>query len=631
MTLTIKGKLALGLAAAFVLIVLGSLSLSFLIKREFDKSMIERAKAINADLVLAQAQIHLGAGDFSPALWRQNIARFAAFYGQVKTQEIIRIKVWAPDGTIIYSDATDIRGKQFPDNELFRRAISGETAVAIKPPVGMDNRNERGYEQLMEVYVPIRFAHLPISGVIEVYVKLDFVNEEIRRFNKFIVLFDLIVIAGIAVLGVVTFVFLTHTIVSPVLKLRRAAGAVAHGNFETRAEVRSRDEVGNLADAFNTMIIDLRQSHRDLSQAKDYLENVLSSMNDTLLVVNQDGTIARANDALLRLLHYRPEELIGKPVQIILGDAAKLVDPMQEGREFGSRERRYRAKNGEEIPILFSTSPLRKPDGTPQGVVCVGQDLTQRKAMELALVEHVKRMREDLRNAAEFQRAVLPAAVKVAYADVSLRYIPHSTVSGDVYGMRMNREGDLNVFLGDATGHGIAAAFMTMMAQIGLDTIPRNVSPQGVLNHLNRVLSAHESGRFMTGIFMRVNQKGHLRVANAGHPSVVIIPADGTRHVMLKRGGTALGMFTEQPIPYEEDTYRLGQGDKVFVFTDGIAEWPHPGGELFGYDRLIEVLEETRGSAIDTALDAVLARARDFAAGNPCQDDVTILGFEYRG
>jgi len=98
----------------------------------------------------------------------------------------------------------------------------------------------------------------------------------------------------------------------------------------------------------------------------------------------------------------------------------------------------------------------------------------------------------------------------------------------------LNRDQDVNIFLGDATGHGVAAAFMTMMIQIGLDAEPGNLPPDQVLRDLNHLLATREHGdKSVTGVFIRVTAKGLMTMAHAAHPPTIIIPADGSEVVLF--------------------------------------------------------------------------------------------------
>ncbi|MGK5095092.1 fused response regulator/phosphatase [Deltaproteobacteria bacterium TL4] len=247
----------------------------------------------------------------------------------------------------------------------------------------------------------------------------------------------------------------------------------------------------------------------------------------------------------------------------------------------------------------------------------------------LALKRHNDEMKEDLELAIEFQHSILPEVRDCAFLKITSRYIPYGGVSGDVYDLDFNRDGALNIFLGDATGHGIAAGFMTMMVQIALDNLRADVSTAEAIRTLNHLFASRETGKFITGAYLRVSPKGELKVTLAGHLPIVIIPEDGSEPVLLSHCGLALGIFFKEVVPYKEEHYQLQVGDKFFVYTDGFIEWMNDKHELFGQQRFVNFLSANRNSDLDTILNDLMVHIKEFAKGVRCQDDLTILAFQY--
>ncbi len=239
-----------------------------------------------------------------------------------------------------------------------------------------------------------------------------------------------------------------------------------------------------------------------------------------------------------------------------------------------------------------------------------------------------ERIQRDLTVAAEFQNAILPQMTEAPFLKIASRYLPYEKVSGDVYDLSFNRDGALNIFLGDATGHGVASAFMTMMVNIGLDQIRPNLPPGEVMRKLNKLLASRDTGLSVTGVYLRITPDGQLVTANAGHPPIVILPKKESNFVLLGEGGCALGMFLDEVVPYVDEHYHLQDGDKLFVFTDGITEWENRDKEQYGLNRLIEFFHEYRNKDLEESLGILLGNLFHF--GYSPGDDVTILGFEYQ-
>lgn len=247
------------------------------------------------------------------------------------------------------------------------------------------------------------------------------------------------------------------------------------------------------------------------------------------------------------------------------------------------------------------------------------------------LRRYKKLIESELKLAADVQRAVLPRVPELSYLEICVQYLPHGPVSGDVYDFLENRERELGVFVGDVTGHGIAAALVTMMVHLGLDSIRRNLPTDETVRRLNARLVRRETGRAVTGVFFRLTPAGYLHVTHAAHPSIIIIPADGRDLRRFSKGGCALGVFAEEPVSYEEECYRLRTGDKVFAFTDGVVEWRNPAGAVFSDQGLQAAIESLRGQSLGELVQGVVQAARDHAEGGRCADDLTVVAVEYQG
>lgn len=120
-----------------------------------------------------------------------------------------------------------------------------------------------------------------------------------------------LVIAVVAIsLALVIGILLSHSISNSINSLRDAVQEVTQGNLDKRTDATSKDEVGQLAKAFNQMT-------ESLLEARRLPDNILRSMKDSLFVVNNQGNIIEANQAALDVLGYKKEELVGRPIKDI--------------------------------------------------------------------------------------------------------------------------------------------------------------------------------------------------------------------------------------------------------------------------------------------------------------------------
>ncbi|MGR3178474.1 MAG: response regulator [Candidatus Anammoxibacter sp.] len=126
--------------------------------------------------------------------------------------------------------------------------------------------------------------------------------------------------------------------------------------------------------------------------SKNYVDNIIRSMVDMLIVHDVEGEIITVNSATTELLGYEEDELIGWPVSKVFGNGEI---PFNTCNGFCSNvEKTYLSKDGIMIPVLFSCSAIRGENDKVQGIVCVALDITERKKAD----EDIKRKNNELQN-----------------------------------------------------------------------------------------------------------------------------------------------------------------------------------------------------------------------------------------
>ena len=209
--------------------------------------------------------------------------------------------------------------------------------------------------------------------------------------------------------GAVASYLIARYFVRPIRRFAVVANSIGQGDFTVELDYSRNDEIGDLTRSFNDMAThlgqsraqlerrteDLRRTADDLQQttvSKNYVDNIMNCMLDTLMVVGPDGTIRTANRAACDLLGYSPEELIGTPLEAVTASeeftASGIVDLIGP-TSVQHLEVSYLAKNGKRTPMSFSSSPLATANGVP-GIVCVAQDITLRKKAEQQIKESLQ-------------------------------------------------------------------------------------------------------------------------------------------------------------------------------------------------------------------------------------------------
>ncbi len=215
----------------------------------------------------------------------------------------------------------------------------------------------------------------------------------LRDLRSLLRFFLLVAVAGLVIISIIAY-YLAGYLSRPIRELAVAAALLAKGNLTTKVRSRASGEVQLLIDSFNRMAHDFERT----TVSRDYVDNIVSSMMDTLVVVSPEGAITRLNEAACFLLGYREEEVVGFPFRLILGEepgsAATGVEEVLARGSISNQERWYRGSDGRRIPMLFSASVMRGSDGNVQGVVCVAQDITERKKAEEKLQKYSEELRE---------------------------------------------------------------------------------------------------------------------------------------------------------------------------------------------------------------------------------------------
>lgn len=206
------------------------------------------------------------------------------------------------------------------------------------------------------------------------------------------------------VLGGILYFLSKRFILDPVAELAEAAARLAGGDLSARVGIASTGEVQALIETFNRMSEQLQKT----TVSKEYVDNIISGMIDTLIVIAPDGTIKRGNRSLARLLGYEEAELIGKPWHAVLHGTEEdtrenLPDRIRARGFVSDLELLYVTREGKRIPMLFSAAVIRGGDGGDSDIVGVAQDITARKAV----AEELIRARETAENASRLKSEFL--------------------------------------------------------------------------------------------------------------------------------------------------------------------------------------------------------------------------------
>jgi phosphoserine phosphatase RsbU/P len=257
-------------------------------------------------------------------------------------------------------------------------------------------------------------------------------------------------------------------------------------------------------------------------------------------------------------------------------------------------------------------------------------------------------LERDLELAAQVQRTLLPPNdFRAAGWHFHYHWQPFRLVSGDYCDLIYSKDGEEEIWflMGDVSGKGVAASMlMTHLHAIFRSLTSRGVPPaEGKLSYplpagsptgngghsigqlmlmANRIFcESIMAGQFATMVGGRASSDGRVEIVNAGHCPVIVMKSDGVTR--LSSTGVPLGMFCEDTATVQ--TVNLGQGEMLFLYTDGLSEMSNPAGAQFGDERLGHFLAEHCAKPPGELVAACLRETERFAAGTPASDDLTMM------
>jgi PAS domain S-box-containing protein len=304
------------------------------------------------------------------------------FVNQAMGQDYVRyVIILDPNGRVVmHSDLPEV-GKTYTDSLSIK-------AVRSTRPGYTDVHTGKDRELHSDMFAPIAVSDVRLGTIRLSYSHLA-IQAQIAEAQQKIFLIGLLTAMGGGFIAYLLAVYIS----SPIKRITDATKNVALGRLDTQLVINRNDEIGALAEAFNRMTEDLQGS----TVSKDYFDNIIKSMNDTLLVVGPDSKIRSVNKATCALLEYEEEDLIGQDMNLIVPEDEKmcgdaLFKRLSQKSAIVNEETDYITKSRKRIPMLFSAAIMKDKEGKGEGAVCIARDVTERKQAEDALRESEKEL-----------------------------------------------------------------------------------------------------------------------------------------------------------------------------------------------------------------------------------------------
>ena len=215
--------------------------------------------------------------------------------------------------------------------------------------------------------------------------------------------------------------------------------------------------------------------------------------------------------------------------------------------------------------------------------------------------------------------------------DIYASMTPAKEVGGDFYDFFLLDDDHLGMVMADVSGKGVPAALFMMMSKILIKNFTmQGCSPAKVLEQVNQMICQNNKARMFVTVWLGILEisTGRITAANAGHEYPVIRIANGDYELFKDKHSFVVGGM--ENMKYKEYEMQLEKGGTLFLYTDGLAEAMDDSRNMFGTDRLLEVMNQNKDVDTKTLLANIKASVDAFVGGAEQFDDLTMLGIRLR-
>ncbi len=429
-----------------------------------------------------------------------------------------------------------------------------------------------------------------------------------------------------------------------------------------------RDENGKTVaiEGISRDVTDRKRAEEALRNNLQFLETLLDTIPSPVFYKDMQGSYRGCNRLFAKQILGLPDAHITSwslyneaetlPLDVVDVDS-ELDNQLFEAR--GVQVYVSTVKCADEVyrDFVISRATFVNAEGKAAGIVGVMQDITERIRMEVELknaYQNVKqlttRLQDEMNMAHRVQQSLLPPPTPDWHdLDVVCYNRPAREVGGDLYTYypfnhtgSPQAAGHYSLAVGDVSGKGMPAALLMAVSLASFrSVIEQELTPSDMLAHLDEAIAEHTrtTHQNCAMVYVQITAPLHdaggcaeqrngashtLRVANAGCIFPIIKRSDATIE-WVEAGGLPLGIGVGAYEGYEESTLGLQKGDMVILASDGLVEAMNADEEMFGFERLEQVVITGPQQSADAMLRHVQAAVETFIGTTELHDDVTIV------
>lgn len=392
---------------------------------------------------------------------------------------------------------------------------------------------------------------------------------------------------------------------------------------------------------------------------RDLFRTLIDYLPDNIFFKSRDSRFVLANKSTIKKMGVpTPADIIGRgDSNFFSAETAQLArreeeEVMRTGVPITNRVHCEQWKNGRYSWCKLSKFPWYASDGSVKGIVGIASDVTElvetqhrfrRQAEQLDAQNRA--LQKEINLAREIQQALQPERIPPrewqndatgALRSARFHHIfePSAGVAGDCFHVFPVGESAVGMLICDVMGHGVRAALIASMLR-GLMEQVSNLAdtPALLLSSLNRqlchIFNKANITMFATACYLYLDLAKHrLTLSGAGHPAPIVVPPGGRAFLPAIPRSPALGLM--ETAMYRESELPLEDGLRVMLYTDGLTEARSPQGDELGVERVLGLLQGMHPGGVREMLEAVLHHMHDFTKRADQEDDICMLGVEFR-
>ncbi|HFK7001636.1 TPA: cell wall metabolism sensor histidine kinase WalK [Listeria monocytogenes] len=338
----------------------------------------------------------------------QNDIRELLVYYSRASSNLIEVRIVDDKGKILGTSNLNNQGivGQKSNDPLVKRTLSLGTTSEDKIYKDESNKNNRVWVNVSSIKNKGQ-----VIGAIYLVADIESVYKQVDDITNIFITGTLIAMIITAVLGIL----LSRTITKPIIEMKRQAYAMARGNYSRKVKVYGVDEIGELADSFNTLTKRVQEAQAMTEGERRKLSSVLAYMTDGVIATDRRGKVILINTPAEKMLRVKHESANGRSIIDVLdiGDTYQFEDLM----EVDGSLTMDRSTLDKPYVLRANFSVIQRETGFNNGVIAVLHDITDQEKVDQERRDFVSNVSHELRTPLTSMHSYLEALSDGAWED----------------------------------------------------------------------------------------------------------------------------------------------------------------------------------------------------------------------